>query len=452
MITGKEKIPTDSEVLNPTSDADKEMLRICKANKNAYAYLMLSCTDDTSFSAIDEARTTDLMEGDASLAWQNLLDLYKPKDQTTEVKLLTEFQELGMKANEKPNTYFSEVEYLQGQLKEVKYNLTDNQIIAQLITTLPKIYQDYLPVLNKQMKDTTNPLTLKELKGLLHTAYKAKNKNTTKNDNIDTAFIATGGGFKKQFKGQCSKCGRWGHKATECKSDTMNGFKGKCNYCNIARHKEEDCQKKKRDMEQNNGNSSYNNNNRNNNNMKHTQYNYAFMTTNMDISTKDFWIADTGASAHITNNNKYMFNIQKIKKSEYITVGNGENLQVEKTGDIQVKCKQPNGDKVTQNIKYIPKMMVNLFSLTRAMTDGAKLTSNDKYIGIQKSGSTLWFNHSIEKCEEEMLVGAKFERIPALNYGLTAIKAGTKVSLAQAHEYFGHANKNTTRMTAKSLG
>ena len=67
---------------------------------------MLACTDNASFSAIDEARTKDLEEGDEQRAWKNLLDIYKPKDQTTEVELLTYFQELQMSSTEKPDTYF----------------------------------------------------------------------------------------------------------------------------------------------------------------------------------------------------------------------------------------------------------------------------------------------------------------------------------------------------------
>lgn len=422
MITGKETIPHNSEVLDPTSDADKEKIRICKANKNAYAYLMLSCTDNNSFSAIDEARTLDLQEGDTSLAWNNLLNLYKPKDQTTEVELLTDFQELQMKTNEKLDTYFSEVDYLQGCLKDVGYSLTDNQIIAQVITTMPETYKDHKPIFNQQMKDETNPLRLLELKELLRTAYKQMNKDY-ENTSKDTAFIAAGmqgnnnDGFKKQFKGHCSKCRRYGHKASECKSDQMYSFKGKCNYCGIMRHKENECHKKIKDLARGYDNSNNNNrdngNNNQDNNKWNMHYNYAFVsekTVEGDFQN-DFWIADMGASAHITNDDTYLFNMRETNRNDSITVGNGVTLPVQKIGDLQMTCMQPNNVKATillQNVKYVPEMMVNLFSLTRVMTDGRKLTSNKKYIGIIKNGSTLWFNHMLHKNKGELLVGAKF--------------------------------------------
>ena len=120
------------------------------------------------------------------------------------------------------------MEYLQLRLKDVTYTSTDNQITAQVIMTLPDIYQDHKPVFNQRMKDTEKPLTLTKMKELLRTAWKQHEK-TKEPAATDTAFVATGGNFKKQFKGRCSK------------------FEGKCNYCgespdikkmSVARRKE----------------------------------------------------------------------------------------------------------------------------------------------------------------------------------------------------------------------
>ena len=58
----------------------------------------------------------------------------------------------------------------------------------------------------------------------------------------------------------------------------------------------------------------------------------------------------------------------------------------------------------------------------------------------------------IQKNASELLVGAQFHRIPAVNYGLAAINQGTRMTMKQAHELLGHANEATTRLNAKSMG
>ena len=61
---------------------------------------------------------------------------------------------------------------------------------------------------------------------------------------------------KKQFKGTCNKCGKIGHKACECRSETNHDkskpdkgkmkkkFPGKCCNCGLHGHKRQDCRKK----------------------------------------------------------------------------------------------------------------------------------------------------------------------------------------------------------------
>ena len=63
--------------------------------------------------------------------------------------------------------------------------------------------------------------------------------------------------FKKQFKGRCQKCGKWGHKSADCRGKTEEGenknkeqkpkFKGDCHYCGKTGHRAADCFKKKAD-------------------------------------------------------------------------------------------------------------------------------------------------------------------------------------------------------------
>ena len=50
--------------------------------------------------------------------------------------------------------------------------------------------------------------------------------------------------FVKQFKGTCNKCGKYGHKGADCKSQQSGGtrsFSGKCYHCGKQGHRKADC-------------------------------------------------------------------------------------------------------------------------------------------------------------------------------------------------------------------
>jgi hypothetical protein len=74
-------------------------------------------------------------------------------------------------------------------------------------------------------------------------------------DNGEKALV----GFSKQFKGRCRKCGKYGHKGANCRSNNQvkgsndqastksTSFKGKCFYCNKPGHRKQDCCKRQQD-------------------------------------------------------------------------------------------------------------------------------------------------------------------------------------------------------------
>ena len=115
-----------------------------------------------------------------------------------------------------------------------------------------------------------NPLTIKDLQDELSLWYKRINDRsveTNKSDDDKKAMVAT-----TKFKGKCHRCGVYGHKGADCRSNETDssgnggtgnaGGSGKgriiCHYCKKAGHKASECRKKKRDQQQggNNGNGS----------------------------------------------------------------------------------------------------------------------------------------------------------------------------------------------------
>jgi len=90
IILGDETIPKDSETLDPSTDQDKIDIR--EGNEAAYEELLLAMDTSTkkgkvAFQIVKKCKTSDLKDGDSSLAWKSLVQKYQPKTVSTLVNL-----------------------------------------------------------------------------------------------------------------------------------------------------------------------------------------------------------------------------------------------------------------------------------------------------------------------------------------------------------------------------
>ena len=70
---GDETIPADSETLDKSKSVDKIQLMIQKLNNKAYEDLTLAMNNRIAHTKVSSAKTTELQDGDSSLAWSNLV-------------------------------------------------------------------------------------------------------------------------------------------------------------------------------------------------------------------------------------------------------------------------------------------------------------------------------------------------------------------------------------------
>ena len=95
ILKGTKKAPNDL-----VAKDNEENKKFANINDKAYNELVLSCVDETSFSIVDGAKTSELAEGDAKLAWNELKLRFEPETGTELVRLKREYNDLQMKANE----------------------------------------------------------------------------------------------------------------------------------------------------------------------------------------------------------------------------------------------------------------------------------------------------------------------------------------------------------------
>ena len=114
----------------------------------------------------------------------------------------------------------------------------------------------------------------------------------------------------------------------------------------------------------------------------------ALLGSEQSIEDSDLWIGSTGASTHMVCSDANMFYTKPSKIN--VIMGDGRGIKVSKTGKLRVKFAGRDG-KITEilmrDVKYIPSLTVNLFSLTVALQRGAKIYSEGTSVILEKEFS-----------------------------------------------------------------
>jgi hypothetical protein len=109
------------------------------------------------------------------------------------------------------------------------------------------------------------------------------------------------------------------------------------------------------------------------------------------------WILDSGASCHYCQSLEGLTDVKVINES--IKIGNSGAMQACKIGNLNCEVTQLYARKfivTLKNVKYIPEICSNLFSLNKALKNGFKLSNNDVIVSLTKKHVTLTFNHVIK--------------------------------------------------------
>ena len=263
VLKGTTTVPPHSQVLTDSA-TDKVLKAARDANLLMYQDIICSCDDPVSFGIVDEAKTEELPDGDANLAWRNLKKKYEPDTGTEKVRLKYKYSTMSLKsAKEDPDIWITELEVIRRQLKILKADISDDDLILHILNNLPKEYETTVEALEDRLG--TGELTLEDVRTKLRAKFERMSQGRGgSNPGKEVALMA--GKFKKKFKGMCHLCGKQGHKRDDCWQNEANAdkrpknwkpssnqptdqskkqrYSGKCNYCGIRGHKEEECCKK----------------------------------------------------------------------------------------------------------------------------------------------------------------------------------------------------------------
>jgi len=175
-----------------------------------------------------------------------------------------------------------------------------------------------------------------------------------------------------------------------------------------------------------------------------------------DRYTPHTWLADSGASCHLTHTDEGMYNVRHINSS--IKVGSGKLLIATKIGSMTFRTDQKDGTSATitlHDVKYVPGLWVSLMSLGKAMANHFSLGNDGLIITLTKQRTSIRFDRIMTTNTGHV---SGVELIPCTNRRSdVALVSATSpaqlsVDINVAHRVLGHANAGYVQNTAGSLG
>ena len=97
-----------------------------------------------SFNLVDTAKSENLPDGDAALAWKNLLTRYAPRQYGTLLELKRNFMTKSLQECENdPDMLYLELERVRQRIESISDEcIKDNEMIAQILNQMPNAYEN----------------------------------------------------------------------------------------------------------------------------------------------------------------------------------------------------------------------------------------------------------------------------------------------------------------------
>jgi hypothetical protein len=221
-----------------------------------------------------------------------------------------------------------------------------------------------------------------------------------------------------------------------------------CNYCKKPGHIKSNCfelMKKKQVEESGNG----------------TRNSVAGTVTDIVLSSveskekgdHEIWIGDNGASCHSCNDNEALYEYKTI--SEEITVGNGNVMIAKNVGKLRCGILLKNSEKLIimlENVKYVPKMWINLFSIGKSLKNGFNLSNDGKIIKLSKGNMTLTFD-KVVRTKNGIVSGIKLLKVLGdVGTSVLQTKKCEKIDVNNLHKILGHCCEVNARLTGNAYG
>jgi hypothetical protein len=170
------------------------------------------------------------------------------------------------------------------------------------------------------------------------------------------------------------------------------------------------------------------------------------------LENPDIWIADTGATVHITSNEDGIDDAAACDVA--VRVGNGKIAESAFKGSLRVDaCDRTGtvtGRGVLSKVHVVPEAPYNLCSISQCMEHGWTLGgTKEAGIWLEKDSFTLRFDIRLDTPEGVVWCACLRRVISEISCVGTPMK---QISIQKAHQCLGHMGEMNTRAVSNILG
>ena len=198
------------KVLETEEPSEMDVSRRDWERKNARAEaIIIGCVADSHLQYLRD-------QPNAKAMWINLKTAFEKAGFASEPSLRRKIQRMKFDDSKNFTDYFVKFDEILCQLTAVNVKLTERDQVGYLLDSLPDSYDPLITAL-ENLKD--DELTLAYVKSrLLAEKEKKHEKNYKSEENQLTALYATTRNHQWNYRGNCYKCGKTGHKHYQCDS------------------------------------------------------------------------------------------------------------------------------------------------------------------------------------------------------------------------------------------
>ena len=436
--------------------SDNDEKRAKRNNTVAYASLIMACQSGP-FGYVNGARSEEFPNGNAKEAWDKLVSTYESSNMANVIALSGQWTKCTINENENPDIWFVELDRIRERLSHTSSAISDGAYVAHVINNLPEVYKSL--VVGK-FGLASSELTIQEVKKNVRDYYDLYVRDETKtNKNGEQAFFS-----KSKFKGDCRKCGKYGHKAVDCRSkgnttekreltpEQRNKRKNvKCYNCQKMGHYASECNNQKNAPIKQKGEDA------------NTTTQGMFVVTciearyneevNYTCVHKDRWLLDSGATVHICNDERIMEDKRAVR--ETVLVGNGAAIVATVSGTVTLTTTDKGKVLKLTNVLYAPEFKQNIISISRIIDKGNKVMFDDDKMTIRNNNGFL-----ICKRDETRTIGAMYhvQGTPILKETVLEVEQESEKPTQQSIDYDTKEDENEwtkvndKKKTTKAIG
>lgn len=342
-------------------DAQRKLVR----QANGFAITLLSTTVD------DDVLQLILMFKSAKEMWTKLVTTFEQKSEQRLEHLYLELLEYKKDPCDSVATHISRLQKLWIELNEESQRVDQCQLpktllIMRILSTLPSDYFEFRTTWESVAREERSIEYLLERLTMLESRL---SKRGTEAESKDSALFGKGRKATKYPQKGASK-----FKSNDAEP-TVDLSKVRCFSCKEFGHKFWKCPNKKPKPEKSTGTAA-------------GLFGEALLTA---VPESGVWIADSGATQHMTKCKEYFMTYTAFEEPKAITLGNKRTMLAYGKGDIPVEV-LVNGRWVKNHLKdvwYTPEVVKNLFSLPSALDKGLKCWMDKGRCRLLKDDQTV---------------------------------------------------------------